>query len=166
LLAAERKMADRLIIGASKIGRDGDLQGVEALLKWRLQALQDGAPSPVLRRASFVEMDHRLVDAAIGHGAISTPRLFALEQNRPNPFNPETSIDFTVPAESRQVRLEIFNMLGQRVAVLWDGEMAAGGHRLHWRGLDQEGRPVASGIYTYRLQSGEQRMAKRMVLVR
>jgi hypothetical protein len=166
LLAAERKMADRLIIGASKIGRDGDLQGVEALLKWRLQALQDGAPSPVLRRASFVEMDHRLVDAAIGHGAISTPRLFALEQNRPNPFNPETSIDFTVPADSRQVRLEIFNMLGQRVAVLWDGEMAAGGHRLHWRGLDQEGRPVASGIYTYRLQSGEQRMAKRMVLVR
>ena len=166
LLAAERKMTDRLLIGASKIGRDGDLQGVEALLKWRLQAMQDGAPSPVLRRARFVEMDHRLVDAAIGDGAISTPRLFALEQNRPNPFNPETSIDFTVPADSRQVRLEIFNMLGQRVAVLWDGEMAPGGHRLHWRGLDQEGRPVASGIYTYRLQSGEQRTAKRMVLVR
>ena len=57
-------------------------------------------------------------------------------------------------------------MLGQRIAVLWDGEMAPGGHRLNWRGLDQEGRPVASGIYTYRLQSGEQRMAKRMVLVR
>ena len=119
-----------------------------------------------MHRARLVNRDHRISDVAIGGLKPSRPTAFALEQNTPNPFNPETSIDFSVPTGGRQVRLEIFDILGQRVAVLFDGEMAAGKHRLHWRGLDREGRPVASGIYIYRLQSGALRMAKRMVLVR
>jgi len=91
---------------------------------------------------------------------------FHLEQNYPNPFNPETAIDFTVPVGVNSVRLEVFDVLGRRVALLWDGEMAPGANRLYWRGLDQEGRPAASGVYIYRLESGEQELVKRMVLVR
>ena len=166
LLEAQRRESDRLLVGASMVGRDGDLAGVETLLSWRLQALWDGASPPVLQRARYVAQDHHMIEAAIARPAQSTPTAFALAQNMPNPFNPETSIDFTVPTDSQRVRLEIFDMLGRRVAILWDGEMAPGEHRLRWRGLDQEGRPVASGIYIYRLQSGAQNMAKRMVLVR
>ena len=64
------------------------------------------------------------------------------------------------------VRLEIFDVLGQRIAVLYDGELAPGTHRMHWRGLDQQSRSVASGIYIYCLQSERRVLAKRMVLVR
>ena len=94
------------------------------------------------------------------------PQTFALFAAHPNPFNPETAIDFTIPADVGTVRLEIFDMLGQRIAVLYDGELAPGAHRMHWRGLDQQSRPVASGIYIYRLQSERRVLAKRMVLVR
>ena len=89
-----------------------------------------------------------------------------MAQNHPNPFNPETAIDFTIPTGAGTVRLDIFDALGQRIAVLCDGELAPGVHRMHWRGMDQEGRPVASGVYIYRLESGRGRLAKRMVLVR
>ena len=96
----------------------------------------------------------------------AVPQVFEMAQNHPNPFNPETAIDFTVPADAGMVRLDIFDALGQHIAVLCDGELAPGAHRMHWRGLDQEGRPVASGVYLYRLQSGRRELAKRMVLVR
>ena len=166
LMQVQRRDHNRLLIGASVVGRDKDMQAVGTLLRWRLQALRERAEAPALQRARLVNRDHRISDVAIGGLLPSRPTAFALEQNTPNPFNPETSIDFSVPTGGRQVRLEIFDILGQRVAVLFDGEMAAGKHRLHWRGLDREGRPVASGIYIYRLQSGALRMAKRMVLVR
>lgn len=166
LMGAERHQGGRLLSGASQLGRGGDLAGVETLLKWRLQALRNGAEAPTIQRASFIDQQHRAIAVAINNKPQLTPTAFALAQNIPNPFNPETSIDFTVPLGGGPLRLEIFDMLGRHVAVLWDGEMAPGQHRLHWRGLDQEGRSVASGIYIYRLQSRTQRLAKRMVLVR
>ncbi len=75
-----------------------------------------------------------------------------LASNYPNPFNPTTSIPFSLTGSAiYQVRLEIYNTLGQRVATLLNQTLPAGEHTAEWNGLDQNGRQVASGIYIYRL---------------
>ena len=166
LMATKRRGENRLLVGATLIGRGSDLSMVGTLLNWRLRALRTGAAMPRILGSRVVDMDHRVHLVAIDHRGHSGPMTFHLEQNYPNPFNPETAIDFTVPVGANSVRLEVFDVLGRRVALLWDGEMAPGANRLYWRGLDQEGRPAASGVYIYRLQSGERALVKRMVLVR
>ena len=80
------------------------------------------------------------------------PESFALYPNVPNPFNPETVIGFSLAAESR-VRLEVFDVLGQRVRILVGGRLPAGEHRVVWDGIDESGARVGSGVYFYRLQA-------------
>ena len=92
------------------------------------------------------------------------PEGFFLGQNYPNPFNPSTNIPYQLPA-STHVRLEVFNMLGQRVATLVDRERPPGFHTARWDGTDAAGRAVAAGVYLYRLQSGGTSLTQRMVLV-
>jgi hypothetical protein len=84
---------------------------------------------------------------------IALPKSFSLLQNHPNPFvvNGETAIQFVLPAEST-VRLEIFNLLGKRVALLVDEKLLTGEHRANWDGR-KTGQTLASGIYFYRLQA-------------
>ncbi len=95
----------------------------------------------------------------------STPVAFALSQNFPNPFNPSTTIPFTVPALT-SVRLEIFNSAGQRVRRLADGLFAPGIYELNWDARDDAGYPVSSGLYLYRLEIGGQVQARKMTLMR
>jgi hypothetical protein len=98
------------------------------------------------------------------------PRQSALLQNFPNPFNPTTTIPFAVGSvgERRmsEVRLDIFNMLGQQVRTVVAGALPAGMHRVEWDGRDGAGRDVASGSYLYRLQVGEMLQSRRLMLVR
>lgn len=93
------------------------------------------------------------------------PSRLNLAQNRPNPFNPATMIDFSVPAEGR-VRLEIFDVSGRRVRVLLDEMREAGPGSVRWDGTSAGGASVASGVYFYRVSVGGERVTKRMVLVR
>ncbi len=115
----------------------------------------------------------RAMTNAAGHFALSLqsfsagtalPDGFALGQNYPNPFNPSTIIPYQIPA-SAHVRLEVFNMLGQRLATLVDAERPAGAHTAQWDGTDAAGRAVGAGVYIYRLSSGEVSVSRRMVLV-
>ena len=92
------------------------------------------------------------------------PARFALGPNYPNPFNPSTIIPYQLAASS-QVRLEVFNLLGQRIATLVDEERAAGFHTATWHAVDGSGRAVAAGVYIYRMTVGEQRQTGRMVLI-
>ena len=92
------------------------------------------------------------------------PTDFALGQNYPNPFNPSTIIPYQIPA-SAHVRLEVFNMLGQHLATLVDGERSAGVHTAQWNGTDAAGRAVGAGVYIYRLSGGGLTVSQRMVLV-
>ena len=107
--------------------------------------------------------------AAVGGGA-ALPEGFVLGANYPNPFNPATIIPYRLAATA-QVRLEVFNALGQRMAVLVDGEQAAGTYQAQWDATDAAGRAAAAGVYLYRLTvastgSGDGGMATgRMVLV-
>ena len=92
------------------------------------------------------------------------PRRFELFQNHPNPFNPSTTIPYQLPAPAH-VRLEVFNLLGQRVATLVDEEQQAGLHTAAWNGTDAAGRPVAAGLYLYRLSGSGISGTRRMVLL-
>ncbi len=89
-----------------------------------------------------------------------------LHNNYPNPFNPSTTIDFSI-GESCHVKLEVFNTRGQRVKRLADSIYPRGRHSTHWLGVDESGDPVSSGIYFYRLEvEGGQVSAKKMLLLK
>lgn len=88
------------------------------------------------------------------------PGAFALEQNYPNPFNPVTTIEYHVPA-SATVTLEVLDMLGRSVAVLVDGEQAAGSYSVRF-----DGQGLASGMYIYRLAAGSESTTRKMMLLK
>ena len=92
------------------------------------------------------------------------PARFALGPNYPNPFNPSTIIPYQLAASS-EVRLEVFNLLGQHIATLVDEERPAGFHTETWHAVDGSGRAVAAGVYIYRMTVGEERQTGRMVLL-
>ena len=92
------------------------------------------------------------------------PARFALGPNYPNPFNPSTIIPYQLAASS-QVRLEVFNLLGQRIATLVDGARPAGFHTATWHATDGAGRAVAAGVYIYRMTVGMESQTGRMVLL-
>jgi FlgD Ig-like domain len=93
-----------------------------------------------------------------GHG-------YQLEQNYPNPFNPTTTIRFTLP-EEEDVQLAVFSVDGKLIRVLASGVQPAGASEATWNGLDQAGRPAASGVYFYRLKTGSFTQTKKMVLMK
>jgi hypothetical protein len=88
------------------------------------------------------------------------PRRFQLHQNYPNPFNPTTAISFELPV-AQNTRLEVFNVLGQRVSVLVDQWLPAGSHTI---GFD--GSNLASGVYLYRLKTDTHEDTRKMVMVK
>jgi len=88
-----------------------------------------------------------------------------LRPNVPNPFNPVTTLRFDIPASGR-VLLEIFDVQGRRVAVLHDGALPQGSHEVVWRGRDDRGGEVPSGLYVSRLTCGAERRTGRLTLLR
>jgi hypothetical protein len=90
----------------------------------------------------------------------SVPAAIVLHQNYPNPFNPSTTIRFDIPA-AQVVRLEVYNVTGQRVATLVDGIMPAGTHAIPFQAHD-----LASGVYYYRIQTAVGGSVRSMVLLR
>jgi hypothetical protein len=95
----------------------------------------------------------------------SNPTPTTLLPNTPNPFNPSTSIAYTL-ADDGLVTLRIYNALGQHVRTLVNGRTTAGMHTVTWNGRDDSGKMVASGVYLYRLVAGDRTFVKRMMMVR
>ncbi len=93
------------------------------------------------------------------------PVQFSLAQNYPNPFNPNTEILFALP-QACQVRLTLYNIMGQKVITLTDGRLEAGYHRVEWDGRNSDGHQVASGIYFYKLDAGDFSDTKKMLLLK
>ena len=88
------------------------------------------------------------------------PGEFSLSRNYPNPFNPSTRISFTLPEKS-EVRVDVFNIMGQKVATLADGSFEAGHHTVTW-----DASQNASGVYFYKLTTGEFAKARKMILLK
>ncbi len=99
--------------------------------------------------------------ASVGTKPRDIPFEYSLEQNYPNPFNPSTLIKYALPSESR-LTLEIFDLLGRRVALLFDGTQQAGYHEILWTGSSD----IGSGVYYYRLKAGDFIETKKLLLLR
>jgi flagellar hook assembly protein FlgD len=90
----------------------------------------------------------------------------ALFQNYPNPFNPSTQIQFTLE-KAEKVRLDVFNILGQRVRTMLAGEeFSAGPYTFIWNGRDDNGSSVASGTYFYKLTTPSYSQTKKMMFIK
>ncbi|SVD63787.1 uncharacterized protein METZ01_LOCUS416641, partial [marine metagenome] len=96
---------------------------------------------------------------------VSPPDDFTLDQNFPNPFNPSTTIRYEIPKQTKVI-LKVYNLLGQEVKTLVNATQQAGFHTIIWTGLNGAGNAVSSGLYFYRLETGEFSRAKKMLLLK
>jgi len=123
-----------------------------------------GGVTSVFSPAYFVATVVKVEDAG------GVPREFALAQNFPNPFNPTTTIEFSLPTRSL-VKLTIHDLLGREVAIVVEGELDPGVHRYHWsasrtdRSDRSDGVGIPSGIYFYRLEAGGFVQTRKMILL-
>ena len=152
--------------------------GAESLLEGQVR-LDSGSPAVGARVLLFDLTDLRAAPLAAttdgsGHftlplralpgGSAALPQQFALGANYPNPFNPSTIIPYQL-STTMHVRLEVFNILGQHIVTLADGERAAGFHTARWDATDAAGQAMAAGVYFYRLSGDGVHVTRRMVLI-
>ncbi len=129
-----------------------------------LSAFDRATAVTVLRQAiADVRTGSTAVEEITGPGAV--PGSYLLSQNYPNPFNPVTQIVYSLPQRAH-VRLDIYNILGQKVRTLVNEPKAAGNYTVSWDGSDERGATVATGIYLYQMQAGEFTQSKKMLLVK
>lgn len=96
---------------------------------------------------------------------IEAPLVTKLRNAYPNPFNPETTIAFSV-AEQGSVSIDIFNIRGQKVKTLVKDDFTAGDHKVVWNGRDDSNKAVSSGVYFYRMQSGKYSATNKMIMMK
>jgi len=145
-------------------GNSHSVGGLDPLTvySWRVRAEVDATPGAWSARETF----ETSVGTAVGDDAESgLPTAFALGQNYPNPFNPSATIEYELPQRAH-VKLEVLNLLGQRVRMLVDEEIPAGAHNVVWEGRSSEGKAVASGVYFYRIVADDFLDTKKMLLLK
>ncbi len=131
-----------------------------------------GAENPTAQTTKVFIDGNRTVTAwflpdtvATGVGDPPSPPSFALHQNVPNPFNPETVIRYDVPENGGMVTLRIYDVAGRLVKTLIDGQQTAGGKSAAWNGTNNRGSRVASGVYFYRMTAPGFESTRKMVLL-
>ncbi|MEC8915699.1 MAG: T9SS type A sorting domain-containing protein, partial [Candidatus Neomarinimicrobiota bacterium] len=117
------------------------------------------------RQIKIISGEPEQVALAVDEILAAIPEELSLEGNYPNPFNPVTTIRFGLP-EPRRVSLTIVNMLGQEVAELLNGWKDLGHHEIRWQSLDNQGVPVASGVYFAVLRDGSSIDVRKMILLK
>jgi hypothetical protein len=129
---------------------------------------------------SAIALVNRVVDYFVGTPLgifdgtpfAALPDGFDLSQNYPNPFNPTTTISYTIRPrtdgrrQAEPVNLSIYNALGQKVRTLVDEVQRPGEYKIDWNGNNDNGDNVATGVYFYRLSMGDERLVKKMVLLK
>ncbi len=113
-------------------------------------------------RSGFLRYDFQV---GIDGDDAEIPAEFALGRNYPNPFNPETIIEFQLPI-SAAVTLDVYNLLGQKIITLVSEEREAGYHFVRWEGRNESGEVMPSGVYFYRLTAGDFSDTKKMIMLR
>ena len=152
------------LLRAHLTGSDGAVD----IGRLQFRRLGDAAPAIEVASFSYVDLSGRLrpTDKAIQLQSNPLPESITLYPNLPNPFNPETTIRFAMPATDT-VRLAIFDLMGQEIRILVEGFQPAGQHSAIWDGRDDAGRAVSSGVYFYRLSNEKGRyLVGKMLLLR
>lgn len=154
----------RLVLG-NGLTSGGSATGSGALARLRFSVLD---PRQILfTPTGYVQRDEaRPAAVETFPPARLLPATFRLANNYPNPFNPATQIDYSIPTDG-PVRLRLFDILGRTVRVLVDEPRhRAGYHAVRWDGRDGDGVAVASGVYFYALEADSFRRVRRMVLIK
>ena len=118
-----------------------------------------------------VEIEPAFVPGAIHYGPVGIedeeiiPTVTGLSQNYPNPFNPTTNIEFGLPTE-QEVRIDVYNILGQHIQTIADGQYPAGNHTISWNGSNSNGENVPSGVYFYNMTTKDFSQTNKMMLLR
>ncbi|NNE43490.1 MAG: T9SS type A sorting domain-containing protein [Gemmatimonadetes bacterium] len=118
--------------------------------------------NPFIDRPEFVDL---IWSPALSTGPVVAPLAFELLPNAPNPFASATRISFALPSAAH-ARLSVYDAAGRRVATLWDGMAERGRHDVVWDSRNVAGRPVAAGVYFYRIDAGDHRETRRLVVLR
>lgn len=168
---------DQIVAGSHGLTIDHALEGAELrVLVYSMEGAAlavgeqelfriEGAGGLRLEHAEAATAGGREIEISYKDGRGVVPEGFVLEQNYPNPFNPSTAIAFSLPGAGR-VELTVFNLLGERVRVLFDDYLPAGTHSVTWDSRTESGSPAASGIYFYRLSMGSLSQTRKMLLVK
>ena len=145
-------------------GRRGTTTGVMTNRRFEIHRRVDGehAKTMAVDWKGIPDFD---IETVAGEYSETVPRTTTLEQNYPNPFNGNTAIRFTV-AERGAVDLSLYSTTGQKVSSLVNGLYEPGTFTVRWRGRDDRGRAMASGVYLYRLRAGNRTETKRLLLIR
>jgi hypothetical protein len=132
-----------------------------AVIPWQEQVWPPLAP----KAGQSIDLAFVVTAGPVISGVHGSQSLYRLEQNVPNPFNPTTTIRYTLPQAS-DVELAVFGVDGKLVRVLQSGAKPAGTFAATWDGRDDSGRSVASGVYFYRLRAGSFNETRKMVLLK
>ncbi|MDE2733441.1 MAG: fibronectin type III domain-containing protein [Gemmatimonadota bacterium] len=141
----------------------GSLQnGVAYNVRVRVHNLN---PDPELSLSAWTTATATPTEDAAAKQVASAPASFELAAAYPNPFNPSTTIGYALP-QATDVRLDIYNVMGQRVRTLVAAHQPAGYYAVEWKATDDSGHTLSSGVYFYHLQAGAFRATKRILLMR
>ena len=107
----------------------------------------------------------QIMPASVQENNYETIQGFELKQNFPNPFNPNTIIQFNLP-RSAMIKLDVFNLLGKHIKTLVNGKKEQGLHSVSWDGNKSDGYAAGSGMYFYRISDGISTITKSMILIK
>jgi len=115
-----------------------------------------GAPMVITRTPVVVGVDSK---------EVATPQQFALSRNFPNPFNPSTTLSYSLAHET-EVSIVVYDILGKKIQTLVEGKQKAGSYTIHWNGTDESGASVPSGVYLCKMVTPEYTQVHKMVLMK
>ncbi len=151
------------IVNGSEVSGDGDI------VRLVFRVLRDFEDNARFEIANGLVFDPSQLANPLAGGVLdiqTTPTEFALLQNFPNPFNPDTTIGYEL-AESADVTLQIYNVVGQVVRTLMVAEpQSVGRYQVRWDGMDDRGVPVSSGIYFYQISAGKFQDVRKLMLLK
>lgn len=160
---------NRISVSSAVLGQNQLFDGSGLIATLRFDCLRDDASGLTLTNADIrnnanEELLKGFVEQPILASA-TLPKSFELKQNRPNPFNPETEIGYSLPEETR-VTIKVYNIAGQIVKTLIDEVKPAGDHTIIWDGTNESSDRVASGVYFYRMETITYHKTAKMILVK
>jgi hypothetical protein len=134
-------------------------------LQYMFNNIVDQAAAPLISGRAIKYSTGSLDATAVDDQSDITPNSYLLNSNYPNPFNSSTIIEFELPVAAK-VAIDIYDIVGRRIKTLVNDQMPSGRHFIRWDGTGEDGETVASGVYFYRLRTGNTDLTKRMSLIK